>query len=61
MLYQLYEDMTKDNLDKMKFLLSSKLGRRQTEICNVRTNPPTLPHPQLYNPYSNKVGTLCKM
>lgn len=35
MLYQIYEDMTRENLDKMKFLLSSKLGRRQTETCNT--------------------------
>lgn len=41
MLYRLYEDMTQENLDKLKFLLSNKLGRRQTELCKVRTNSPT--------------------
>lgn len=35
MLYRVYEDMTQENLDKMKFLLSSKLGRRQIEACNT--------------------------
>ncbi|XP_070830541.1 caspase-8 isoform X2 [Chaetodon trifascialis] len=35
MLYQIYEDMTKENLDKMKFLLSGSLGRRQIETCNT--------------------------
>uniref|UniRef100_A0A8C4IGA5 Caspase-8 n=1 Tax=Dicentrarchus labrax TaxID=13489 RepID=A0A8C4IGA5_DICLA len=35
MLYQIHEDMTKENLDKMKFLLSSKLGKRQIETCNT--------------------------
>ncbi|XP_031711148.1 caspase-8-like [Anarrhichthys ocellatus] len=34
-LYKVYEDMTQENLDKMKFLLSSQLGRRQTETCNT--------------------------
>ncbi|XP_070774486.1 caspase-8 [Enoplosus armatus] len=33
MLYQIYEDMTQENLGKMKFLLSSKLGKRQAETC----------------------------
>lgn len=37
MLYKLYEELRKDDLDVMKFLLSEKLGRRQTEKCNVRT------------------------
>ncbi|XP_040911806.1 caspase-8 isoform X2 [Toxotes jaculatrix] len=35
MLYKIYEDMTQENLEKMKFLLSSKLGRRQTEASNT--------------------------
>ncbi|XP_068557774.1 caspase-8-like [Cebidichthys violaceus] len=35
MLYKVYEDMTQENLDKMKFLLSDQLGRRQTETCNT--------------------------
>ncbi|KAM6919634.1 caspase-8 [Lycodopsis pacificus] len=34
-LYKVYEDMTQENLEKMKFLLSSQLGRRQTETCNT--------------------------
>ncbi|TMS09886.1 Caspase-8 [Larimichthys crocea] len=33
MLYHVYQDMTEENLDKMKFLLISKLGRRQIEAC----------------------------
>ncbi len=48
MLYQIYEDTTEENLEKMKFLLSSKLGKRQMETSAVRTHPPTLPHPHLY-------------
>nr|AVD97789.1 caspase 8 [Miichthys miiuy] len=35
MLYHVYEDMTQENLEKMKFLLTSKLGRRQIEACNT--------------------------
>ncbi|XP_076601082.1 caspase-8 [Chaetodon auriga] len=35
MLYRIYEDMTQENLDKMKFLLSGNLGRRQIETCNT--------------------------
>lgn len=35
MLYQIYEDMTQENLHKMKFLLSGSLGRRQIETCNT--------------------------
>ncbi|XP_035526118.1 caspase-8 [Morone saxatilis] len=35
MLYQIHEDMTEENLGKMKFLLSSKLGKRQIETCNT--------------------------
>ncbi|KAK9539326.1 hypothetical protein VZT92_004437 [Zoarces viviparus] len=34
-LYKVYEDMTQENLEKMKFLLSSQLGRRQTETCDT--------------------------
>lgn len=41
MLYRLYEDITNENLDKLKFLMSNKLGKRQTELCKVRTNSPT--------------------
>ncbi|XP_044074943.1 caspase-8 isoform X2 [Siniperca chuatsi] len=35
MLYKIYEDMTQENLNKMKFLLCSKLGRRQVETCHT--------------------------
>ncbi|XP_054452141.1 caspase-8-like [Anoplopoma fimbria] len=35
MLYKVYEDMTEDNLEKMKFLLTDKLGGRQTETCHT--------------------------
>ncbi|XP_068425763.1 caspase-8 isoform X2 [Clinocottus analis] len=35
MLYEVYEDMTQENLEKMKFLLSNMLGRRQMETCNT--------------------------
>ncbi|XP_069020625.1 caspase-8 [Embiotoca jacksoni] len=31
MLYKIHEDMVEENLDKMKFLLTDKLGRRQIE------------------------------
>lgn len=60
MLYQLYEDMTQENLDKLKFLLSNKLGRRQTELCKVRTNSPnsllpTVIQALLYNFFYNFV------
>lgn len=35
MLYRVYDDMTDANLDKMKYLLSDKLGKRQTEACST--------------------------
>lgn len=35
MLYQIYDDMTEENLEKMKFLLTSRLGRRQIEACST--------------------------
>ncbi|KAM4551253.1 caspase-8 [Odontesthes bonariensis] len=35
MLYKIHEDMTRENLDKMKFLLTSELGRRQLELSNT--------------------------
>uniref|UniRef100_A0A8C9XG64 Caspase-8 n=1 Tax=Sander lucioperca TaxID=283035 RepID=A0A8C9XG64_SANLU len=35
MLYRVYEDMTEENLDKMKFLLSNKLGKAKIEACNT--------------------------
>nr|XP_046263263.1 caspase-8 [Scatophagus argus]XP_046263264.1 caspase-8 [Scatophagus argus]XP_046263265.1 caspase-8 [Scatophagus argus] len=35
LLYQVYEDLTKENLNKMKFLLIDKLNRRQIEACNT--------------------------
>lgn len=38
MLYRIYEEMTTENFEKMQFLLSSKLGKRQTEMCKVRIN-----------------------
>ncbi|KAI9518637.1 hypothetical protein NQZ68_035513 [Dissostichus eleginoides] len=34
-LYKIYADMTEENLEKLKFLLSDKLGRRQTEACKT--------------------------
>lgn len=42
MLYRVYENMTGENFEKMKFLLSDRLGKRPTEKCEVSTNPPTL-------------------
>ncbi|XP_032386784.1 caspase-8 [Etheostoma spectabile] len=35
MLYEVYEDMTEENLDKMKFLLSDKLGKAKIQACNT--------------------------
>ncbi|KAM6918317.1 caspase-8 [Xenentodon cancila] len=35
MLYNIYEDMTKENLENMKYLLSSDLGRRQLEMSKT--------------------------
>ncbi|XP_037642663.1 caspase-8 isoform X2 [Sebastes umbrosus] len=35
MLYKVYADMTNENFEKMKFLLSDKLGRRQIETCKT--------------------------
>ncbi|XP_034469220.1 caspase-8 [Hippoglossus hippoglossus] len=35
MLYNIYDDMTKENLEKMKFLLRDKLCRRQTEASDT--------------------------
>nr|AHH30803.1 caspase 8 [Oplegnathus fasciatus] len=35
MLYRIYEDMTEENFEKMKFLLSSKLFKRQTQTSNT--------------------------
>uniref|UniRef100_A0A8C2ZQX2 Caspase-8 n=1 Tax=Cyclopterus lumpus TaxID=8103 RepID=A0A8C2ZQX2_CYCLU len=35
MLYKVYEDMTQGNLEKMKFLLSNMLSKRQIETCNT--------------------------
>ncbi|XP_033960677.1 caspase-8 [Pseudochaenichthys georgianus] len=34
-LYKIYADMTEENLETLKFLLSDKLGRRQTEACKT--------------------------
>lgn len=33
MLYKIHEDITQENLDKMKYLLENKLGRGQIEKC----------------------------
>lgn len=35
MLYQIHDDVTQENLEKMKFLLEDKLGRGQTEKCDT--------------------------
>uniref|UniRef100_A0A8C6UIS7 Caspase-8 n=1 Tax=Neogobius melanostomus TaxID=47308 RepID=A0A8C6UIS7_9GOBI len=35
MLYELHDDITQENLEKMKFLLENKLGRAQTEKCGT--------------------------
>lgn len=35
MLYEIHDDITKENLKKMKFLLEDKLGRGQTEKCDT--------------------------
>lgn len=35
MLYQIHDDVTQENLEKMKFLLEDKLGRGQTEKCKT--------------------------
>ncbi|XP_056276666.1 caspase-8 isoform X2 [Pseudoliparis swirei] len=35
MLYKVYEDMTQEKLEKMKFLLSNMLAKRQIETCNT--------------------------
>ncbi|XP_034087920.1 caspase-8 isoform X2 [Gymnodraco acuticeps] len=34
-LYKIYADMTEEHLETLKFLLSDKLGRRQTEACKT--------------------------
>lgn len=35
MLYKIHDDVTQENLDKMKFLLENKLGRGQIEKCDT--------------------------
>ncbi|XP_061926248.1 caspase-8 [Entelurus aequoreus] len=35
MLYNIYNDITQDNMERMKFLLSDDLGRRQIEKCKT--------------------------
>uniref|UniRef100_A0A3Q1HEI1 Caspase-8 n=1 Tax=Anabas testudineus TaxID=64144 RepID=A0A3Q1HEI1_ANATE len=35
MLYKIYEDMTRENFEKMKFLLNDKLGKRNIETCDT--------------------------
>lgn len=44
MLYKIYEELPQGDLKKIKFLLSDKLGRRPTDMCNVRTKPSFTPH-----------------
>lgn len=55
MLYRIYKDLRKDELAKMKFLLDDKLGRKQTEMCSVRTKLSFTPH------HSNKLILLSNM
>lgn len=35
MLYKIYDDMTKENFEKMKYLLSEKIGRGKLETCKT--------------------------
>ncbi|XP_056148616.1 caspase-8 [Lampris incognitus] len=35
MLYRIHDDLTQENLNKMKFLLNDKLGRRKIESCTT--------------------------
>ncbi|CAG5896284.1 unnamed protein product, partial [Menidia menidia] len=35
MLYDIYKDMTEENFEKIKFMLNSKLGRRQLEMSKT--------------------------
>ncbi|XP_019733387.1 caspase-8 isoform X2 [Hippocampus comes] len=35
MLYQIYDETTKEDLQKMKFLLNDKIGRRQMDECST--------------------------
>lgn len=35
MLYQIHDDVTQENLEKMKYLLEDKLGRGQTQKCDT--------------------------
>lgn len=44
LLYNIYEELCRGDLAKMKFLLRDKLGTKQTEMCNVRTKPSFTPH-----------------
>lgn len=43
LLYNIYEGFCQADLAKMLFLLSDKLGGRQTEKCKVRTKPSFTP------------------
>lgn len=36
MLYKIYENMTNENLDKMKYLLTDDLAKRHLEKSSVR-------------------------
>ena len=38
LLYQVSEDVTQENLNKMKFLLSNKLAKGRLDLCTVKTN-----------------------
>lgn len=42
MLYEIHDDITKENLGKMKFLLEGNLGRGQTEKCETALDVFTL-------------------
>ncbi|KAM6948212.1 caspase-8 [Aplochiton taeniatus] len=44
MLYNICEDVTQENLTKMKFLLTSKLGRGRLDLCNEAVRPQPLKH-----------------
>lgn len=43
LLYNIYDELGSEDLAKMKFLLSDKLGGRLTEMCEVRTKPSFTP------------------
>lgn len=41
MLYKIHEDLTKENLDKMKYLLTDQMAKRHLEMSSVRTRTQT--------------------